>query len=88
MKKIFAAVLFAALFASQANAAKVFFKSPAEFAGTGCKPGQFSFSGQGTDTLTVLFSAYDAAQPTHKAPSRMGRTSCNFVVPVQVHEGY
>jgi hypothetical protein len=90
MKKMLAAVLIAAaaLFVSQANAAKVFFKSPVKYAGTGCKPGAYSFSGQGTDTLTFLFSAYDAAKPSRKAASKMERTACNFVVPVQVPAGY
>jgi hypothetical protein len=90
MKKILAAILVsaAASFASQANAAKVFFKSPVKFVGTGCKPGSYSFSDQGADTLTVQFNAYDAAQPTKNAASKMRRTSCSFVVPVNVPTGY
>ena len=76
-----------ALFASQA-AAQVVFQAPMQFAGTGCKAGEYSFSGDGTDTLTVLFSAYDAAQPKDKAASKMQRTACSFVVPVQVPPGF
>ena len=70
-------------FAAQASA-QVTFQTPMKFEGTGCKGGQYSFSGQGTDTLTVMFSAYDAAKPRDKAASRMERTACSFVVPVNV----
>lgn len=76
-----------ALFASQADA-QVIFKAPMEFAGTGCKPGSYTFAGDGTDTLTVMFSAYDAGNPASQAASGMQRTSCNFAVPVQVPAGY
>ena len=81
---VFAAVAF---FASQAGA-QVTFNAPMQFAGTGCKPGEYSFSGDGTDTLTVLFSAYDASNPKDNAASGMQRTACSFVVPVKVPPGY
>ncbi|MCW5198650.1 DUF4360 domain-containing protein [Desulfobulbus sp. F3] len=77
----------AALFASQASA-EVTFNAPMQFAGTGCQPGSYSFSGEGTNTLTVLFSAYDAAKPRDKAASKMENTACSFVVPVQVPPGF
>ena len=89
MKALQAALLFTAiaLFASQAGA-QVTFNAPMQFAGTGCKPGEYSFSGDGTDTLTVLFSAYDAANPQDNAASGMRRTACSFVVPVKVPPGF
>ena len=89
MKVLQAVLLFAAVafFASQA-AAQVTFNAPMQFAGTGCKPGEYSFSGDGTDTLTVLFSAYDAGKPQNKAASGMQRTACSFVVPVKVPPGF
>lgn len=82
----FASAVFA-LFASQAGA-QVTFQTPMQFAGTGCKPGSYSFSGQGSDTLSVLFSGYDAAKPNSKAASKMENTACSFVVPVQVPKGF
>ncbi len=89
MKKLKLALAAAALalFATQA-AAQVVFQAPMEFAGTGCKPGEYSFSGDGTDTLTVLFSGYDAGMPRDKAASKMQRTACSFVVPVKVPPGF
>ncbi|WP_417916102.1 DUF4360 domain-containing protein [Candidatus Electronema sp. JC] len=86
LKLAFAAAALA-LFATQA-AAQVVFQAPMQFAGTGCKPGEYSFSGDGTDTLTVLFSAYDAGKPTENAASGMQRTACSFVVPVKVPPGF
>jgi hypothetical protein len=77
----------AVFFASQASA-KVTFEAPMQFRGTGCGGGTYSFSGQGTDTLTVLFSKYDAAKPRDKAASKMERTACSFVVPVKVPPGF
>ncbi len=89
MKRLHAVFVFAAVvfFASQAGA-QVTFNAPMQFAGTGCKLGEYSFSGDGTDTLTVLFSAYDAANPQKNAASGMRRTACSFVVPVQVPPGF
>jgi hypothetical protein len=78
----------ALLFIASQVSANVTFNAPMEFAGTGCKPGSYSFSGEGTDTLSVLFSAYDAGNPASKAASTMGRTACSFVVPVNVPAGF
>lgn len=85
--KVALAAAAVALLASQADA-QVVFKAPMEFAGTGCKPGSYTFTGDGTDTLTVMFSAYDAGNPVSQAASGMQRTSCNFAVPVRVPAGY
>ncbi|MCW5198648.1 DUF4360 domain-containing protein [Desulfobulbus sp. F3] len=90
MKKIvvFAlAVVIGVVIAKQGDA-QVIFQSPMQFAGTGCQPGSYSFSGEGIDTLTVLFSAYDAAKPRDKAASKLENTACSFVVPVQVPPGF
>jgi len=90
MKMIVAAVLALAvgIVAVEASA-QVTFSAPIQFAGTGCKLGSsFSFTGQGTNTMTVMFSAYDAAKPASRAASKMERTSCNFAVPINVPPGY
>lgn len=83
----FLTVASVALLLLEANA-RVTFQEPLEFAGTGCQPHSYTFSGQGTDTLTVLFSAYDAAQPKENAASGMQHTSCSFAVPLRVPAGY
>jgi hypothetical protein len=93
MKVFFAAAIAAASFfalntMSAKAEAQAFFNFPMRFAGTGCGAGSVSFSGQGTDTLTVLFSKYDAAKPRNKAASNMERTACSFVIPVQVKPGF
>ncbi|MCW5198649.1 DUF4360 domain-containing protein [Desulfobulbus sp. F3] len=89
MKKIvvFALAVISVAFAKQGDA-QVVFQAPMQFAGTGCQPGSYSFSGQASDTLTVLFSAYDAAKPRDKAASKMENTACSFVLPVQVPPGF
>jgi len=68
-------------------AAQVYFNAPVEFAGTGCGAGSYRISGAGTDTLTVLFSAYDAAMPAENAASGLERASCSFAVPISVAAG-
>jgi hypothetical protein len=90
MKKIVAAVLFAALFASQASADDVTFNARIKFAGTGCKPGSATVIKTKGNRLiaSVTFNAYDAAHPPSKAASRMGRTACSFIMPVKVPSGY
>ncbi|MCW5206436.1 DUF4360 domain-containing protein [Desulfobulbus sp. F5] len=89
MKKIIVATLAAAFCIVTAEAdAQVYFNSPIDFAGTGCKLGSYIFSGEKTDTLTVMFSAYDAANPSSNAVSGLQNTSCNFVIPVYVPQGY
>ena len=89
-KIIFTAVAVAActFIAGQAFATPVYFKAPIKFRGTGCPGGSFSVSGEGTDTMTVLFEQYDAAKPKENAASGMMRTACSFVVPVSVPKGY
>ena len=76
--------------ASQAFARPpVYFKSPIEFRGTGCPgPNSVTVSGANTDTMTVMFDQYDAAKPKNNAASNMMRTSCSFVVPVKVPNGF
>ena len=85
----FATVICIALVIGQAFARPpVYFKEPIQFRGTGCPQGSYTVSGNGTDTITILFDRYDAAKPTRNAASGMFRTSCNFVVPVSVPSGY
>lgn len=80
-------VSIALAFSASTAAAQVIFNAPMQFRGTGCQDGQYAFAGQGTDTLTIMFSAYDAARPTSNAASGMFRTACSFSVPVRVPQG-
>ncbi len=66
------------------------FNGTVEFAGTGCGTGLYapSVSGDGTDTLSILFSKYDAADPAADAASGLQNASCNFAVPIHVPAGY
>ncbi|MCI5226238.1 MAG: DUF4360 domain-containing protein [Candidatus Electrothrix sp. AX2] len=67
----------------------VYLKSPIQFRGTGCPgPNSVTVSGANTDTMTVMFDQYDAAKPKNNAASKMMRTSCSFVVPVKVPQGF
>ncbi|MCI5136336.1 MAG: DUF4360 domain-containing protein [Candidatus Electrothrix sp. AW2] len=93
MKKIFtssfATVVCIAFVIGQAFARPpVYFKAPIIVGGTGCPQGSYTVSGNGTDTITILFDRYDAAKPTRNAASGMFRTACSFVVPVSVPSGY
>jgi hypothetical protein len=87
--KVFFALVVLTVFAGQAFAGPpVYFKAPVKFRGTGCPgPNSVSVSGEGTDTMTVLFDQFDAARPKNNAASGMMRTSCSFVVPVHVPQG-
>jgi hypothetical protein len=88
VKRIIALVLAAVIILAAANAdAQVYFKAPVEFAGTGCQPSSYRFSGEGTDTLSILFSAYDAANPQENASSKLQRAACSFAVPIHVPTG-
>jgi hypothetical protein len=91
MKKALKVALASAVLAfaavGQADA-QVTFRAPMEFAGTGCKPGSYSFIGEGTDTLTVMFSGYDAGNPQDRAASGLQRSACSFAVPVNVPQGF
>lgn len=71
---------------SNAAPTPVVFKSPIGFAGTGCPAGSISFAGENTDTLSVLFDAYDTGNQSASGQSR--RASCSFAVPIQVPQGY
>jgi hypothetical protein len=66
----------------------VYFKAPVEVNGTGCPAGSVTAVGENTDTLTVMFSKYDAAKPLSKAASKLERSACNFAVPVHVPQGF
>lgn len=79
--------VFFCLFSVEA-AAQVYFQTPIQFAGTGCPPDSYRVSGDGTATLSILFSGYDAANPPEKAASKLQRTACSFAVPVHVPSGY
>lgn len=87
--KILSAIATTALFSlsmvSTASASAVFFKSPINFAGTGCPAGSIAVTGANTDTLSILFDSYDAGT---ESVSGVRRASCNFAVPVQVPQGY
>uniref|UniRef100_UPI0040569A73 DUF4360 domain-containing protein n=1 Tax=Candidatus Electronema sp. TaxID=2698783 RepID=UPI0040569A73 len=86
-RMIIAAALTAAGFAVTEAAAQVYFNAPVKFAGTGCGAGSYAVSGAGTDTLSILFSAYDAASPAENAASGLDRASCSFAVPISVPAG-
>ena len=86
MRKIVAAAVLTAAGFSTAEA-QVYFKAPVDFAGTGCGVGSYVVVGEGTDTLSILFSAYDAALPVDNAASRLDRASCNFAIPIHVPAG-
>lgn len=92
MKKIvfisFIAMLFLVSLAAESYAQAVYFKEPMDFAGTGCGTGSHTFSGEGTDTLSILFSEYDASDPADGAASGLQHTSCSFAVPIHVPAGY
>lgn len=87
MKKIAAVLAAAVSMAAGHAAAQVYFKGPVDVAGTGCGAGTYTLSGEGTDTLSILFSMYDAADPPGNAESKMQRTSCSIAVPVHVPAG-
>ncbi len=89
MKKeiIFVLAVSCVAFAQQSDA-QVVFQAPMQFAGTGCKIGSSTVAGEGTDTLTIQFTGYDAAKPKNKAASKMDNSACSFVVPVNVPQGF
>ena len=63
-----------------------YFKAPMDVTGTGCPQG-FTVTGEGGDTLTIMFDQYDAAVPKDDAASGLTRSSCNFAVPIHVPAG-
>lgn len=63
----------------------VYFKAPLNFAGTGCPAGSVAVTGENSNTLSILFDAYDAGKDSETGKRR---TSCNFAVPVHVPQGY
>lgn len=63
----------------------VYFKAPLNFAGTGCPAGSIAVTGEDTDTLSILFDAYDAGKDSETGKRR---AACNFAVPVHVPQGY
>lgn len=82
-----AAVLGLSMSAPAQASGGVYFKAPVGFAGTGCPAGSIPPpSGVGTDTLSILFTEYDAGKDSYSGQSR--RASCNFAVPVHVPQGY
>lgn len=72
---------------SQANAKEpVYFKSPINFAGTGCPSGSAStVTGKNTKLLSINFKQFDAGK---NAQSGERRAACNFAIPVHVTNGY
>lgn len=92
MNKTIYVLYFSTLFfvniAIESYAQTVYFKEPMEFAGTGCGTGSYTFSGEETATLSILFSKYDAAEPADGAASGLQHTSCSFAVPIHVPAGY
>ena len=87
--KILSAIATTALFSmamtSTASASAVFFKSPINFAGTGCPAGSVAVTDANTATMSLLFDSYDAGADS---VSGVKRSSCNFAVPVHVPQGY
>lgn len=69
---------------AQANGG-VYFKNPMGFAGTGCPANTVSINGANSDTMSILFSGYEAGADSD---SGRKRASCNFAVPVRVPQGY
>ena len=65
-----------------------YFKAPMDVIGTGCPQGSFTVTGEESDTLTLLFGKYDAADPPSNAVSGLSRSSCNFAVPIHVPAGF
>lgn len=88
LKKILSAALLAAIISNICLAAEEqpYFKAPMDITGTGC-PQAFTVTGEGGDTLTVMFDQYDAADPKDAAASGLTRSSCNFAVPIHVPAG-
>ena len=78
------------LFAAPAFARPaVYFKAPMKFKGTGCKgASSVDYTGDGTDTLSIMFGGFDAANPSSEAVSKLKRSACNFAVPVHVPQGF
>jgi hypothetical protein len=62
----------------------VYFKSPLKFAGTGCPAGSASVTGEGSDTLSILFDSYDAGKDSTTGKKRV---ACSFAVPIHVPQG-
>ncbi|HPE59650.1 MAG: DUF4360 domain-containing protein [Thiothrix sp.] len=82
---VFAATLAGlALNAPVSAADSVYFKSPVNFAGTGCPAGSIAVTGANTDTLSILFDQYDAG---NNAMTGLNRSACSFAVPVHVPQG-
>jgi hypothetical protein len=65
-----------------------YFKAPMDVIGTGCPQKSFTVAGEGSNTLTILFQQYDAADPSINAVSGLKQSSCNFAVPVHVPAGF
>ncbi|WP_417912796.1 DUF4360 domain-containing protein [Candidatus Electronema sp. TJ] len=87
MKVLLVPVLLACA-ATQATAqGNPYFKTPVEINGTGCSPSDITVTGENSATMTIMFSKYDAGNQKPSV-SGIGRTSCNFAVPVHVPSGY
>lgn len=77
----------AALVAVESQAAQVSFSS-LQLAGTGCSRAAAVVKGEGTTSLNIDFTKYDAADSSSHAASGMKRTSCNLIAPVKVVPGF
>lgn len=66
----------------------VHFNKPIQFNGTGCPTDSYTVSGENTDTMTIIFGQYDAANPPADSSSNLQRSSCNFAVPVHIPAGW
>jgi len=62
-----------------------YFNAPINWAGTGCKAGSVSVSGSNTNSLSILFDAYDAGKD---AKSGLSRSACSFSIPIQIPSAY
>ncbi len=63
----------------------VYFEYPLNFAGTGCPAGSANVTGEGSNTLSILFDSYDAGKDSTTGKKRV---ACSFAVPVHVPQGY
>lgn len=63
----------------------VSFVGPILWAGTGCKAGHVSISGKNTDSLSILFDAYDAGKDSR---SGLKRSACSISITIKVLPGY
>lgn len=81
-----AAVLGLSMVNSTQAAGGVYFDKPVGWNGTGCpRPDTVYVDGDGTSSLSVFFSGYDAGK---NATSGLDRAGCSFLIPVRIPKGF